>query len=1191
MYLCDETILKTKDSNNTVTVTMGAIGTPSGLSNSSIDQTSFTANWSAVAGATSYTVEVRNISNNVVASETSSTNSKSFASLSPGASYTWSVKAHSSASNSPFSSSIGVTTIPNTPTPLSASNLQQQSFTARWNTVSGVSGYRLDVSTSSSFSTFVSGFNNLSVAATSTSVTGLTPGTTYYYRIRAVNATGTSPSSTNASAMTVPPNPVAIAASEVTQISFLARWNSSTGADDYRLDVSTDNFSTFLTGFNNVTVTGNSLTVGGLTFGETYQYRVRAVNGSGTSGHSNTQEVALTPAEPLTTPPSAIQTNQFDANWTAVTGASSYRLDVSSSNSFDTFVPGFNNKSVTGTTATVDGLNPGTSYFYRVRSVNDGGSSGNSNVTSTTTVSLAPLATSPLDVTQTSLTAKWNSVAGAIDYRLDVSLDNFASFVTGFNDAVVTGTSVAINGLASGQVYQYRVRASNAAGASANSNVVETLLKPANPALIGAAQVTQTSFDVSWNAVFGASAYQLDVASNEGFTNFVLGFQNKGTTATSDAVGGLSPGFTYFIRVRALNDTGTSGNSGVVQQITVPGVPAAIQVKEAFSNQFVASWPAVTGASFYDVEVSSNDAFTILLPGFPKKIEGQVEAAVQGLVPSTIYFVRVRSGNDYGVSGYSVAKAISTLNGDGSNSFEMTMDSPIFNSVFQPAGTTISINVTGGLPDRKVKFHHRSAIQGDYEVVEISSATSVYAVQVPVAWLDDLGMEFFFTAEDANQTKTSSVQLLRSGVTENSISNISFGGALKDYRIISVPYTLENSVIDNVFEPILGAYDKGKWRLVRYQGGRNVDYTEGLSKGKFDRGKGFWFNTLSEVTLSVPASAQNGDNTRTKPFQIVLEAGWNQIGNPFPFAIDWSLVQEFNPDIKVGDLLGYNPDKISLDVISQLNVFEGGFVFSDEPIAFEIPVTAKAGGSTGRKGITRGRQNSLTSWNVPINIQQGDMLNTLNGFGMATDALFEKDELDRPVAPRFIRYLEWQSISATGSIALSNDIVPLSDRQTWAFKLNQNGNGNITLTWDATLVPGSLILLDEKDGIVIDMRKANQYSFDGSERIFKVMYGVPFVAIDTPIKLGAPYPNPAVGRVTIPWALANDAQNSAWLRISSLTGTKVLETSLVSTGEGLQNFDWDLNATTGARVQPGLYIYELVNIQTGAKYNGRLIVK
>ena len=56
---------------------------------------------------------------------------------------------------------------------------------ATWQTIAGTNGYLLDVSTSSSFSTYVEGYHDLDVGnVTGRVVTGLNPGTTYYYRVR-----------------------------------------------------------------------------------------------------------------------------------------------------------------------------------------------------------------------------------------------------------------------------------------------------------------------------------------------------------------------------------------------------------------------------------------------------------------------------------------------------------------------------------------------------------------------------------------------------------------------------------------------------------------------------------------------------------------------------------------------------------------------------------------------------------------------------------------------------------------------------------------------------------------------------------------------------------------------------------------------------------------------------------------------
>jgi phosphodiesterase/alkaline phosphatase D-like protein len=94
---------------------------------------------------------------------------------------------------------------PSAPTASAATNTTRSGFTANWSASSGATGYRLDVSTGSGFSTYVSGYQNRDVGnVTSWTLTGLAANTTYYYRVRAYNAAGTSGNSStiNTTALT-----------------------------------------------------------------------------------------------------------------------------------------------------------------------------------------------------------------------------------------------------------------------------------------------------------------------------------------------------------------------------------------------------------------------------------------------------------------------------------------------------------------------------------------------------------------------------------------------------------------------------------------------------------------------------------------------------------------------------------------------------------------------------------------------------------------------------------------------------------------------------------------------------------------------------------------------------------------------------------------------------------------------------
>jgi uncharacterized protein (TIGR02145 family) len=95
-------------------------------------------------------------------------------------------------------------TIPGPTTANAATGTGTSAFTANWTMAPGATAYLLDVSTSSAFATFVSGYNGLNVgAATSAIVGGLSCGTTYYFRIRAMNTCGASANSNTVTAVTL----------------------------------------------------------------------------------------------------------------------------------------------------------------------------------------------------------------------------------------------------------------------------------------------------------------------------------------------------------------------------------------------------------------------------------------------------------------------------------------------------------------------------------------------------------------------------------------------------------------------------------------------------------------------------------------------------------------------------------------------------------------------------------------------------------------------------------------------------------------------------------------------------------------------------------------------------------------------------------------------------------------------------
>jgi phosphodiesterase/alkaline phosphatase D-like protein len=272
--------------------------------------------------------------------------------------------------------------------------------------------------------------------------------------------------------------------------------------------------------------------------------------------------------------------NSFTAHWSSVSGATGYLLDVATNNSFTNYLPGYQNLDVGNVTSyNVTGLNANTTYYYRLRAYNGCTTSSNSSVKNVKTLACTPRAPSlqnATNVTSSSFTARWSSVAGAIDYRLDVATDSsFLNYVPGYQNLNVGNvTSYNVTGLNANTTYYYRLRTYNGCATSPNSsakNIKTLACTPAAPSLQNATNVTSSSFTAHWNSVSGAIDYRLDVATDSSFINYVTGYQNLSVgNVTSYPVTGLSANTTYYYRLRAYNGCAISTNSSVKSVQTSP---------------------------------------------------------------------------------------------------------------------------------------------------------------------------------------------------------------------------------------------------------------------------------------------------------------------------------------------------------------------------------------------------------------------------------------------------------------------------------------------------------------------------------------------------------------------------------------------------------------------------------------------
>jgi hypothetical protein len=204
------------------------------------------------------------------------------AGLASATTYYYRVRANNRGGNSAGSNTANATTTgvpPNAPTGASATAQSTSAITVSWQDASSdETGFRVQRSADGSTNwTLVA---TLGANVTSYQDTGLTAGTTYYYRVRAYNAAGNSGFSNTASATTL---------ADTASIT-LAWDDNSTTESGFRVERSPNGTSSWTEiGTTNANVTTYQNT--GLTRGATYYYRVRAYTATEFSAYSNTLQV------------------------------------------------------------------------------------------------------------------------------------------------------------------------------------------------------------------------------------------------------------------------------------------------------------------------------------------------------------------------------------------------------------------------------------------------------------------------------------------------------------------------------------------------------------------------------------------------------------------------------------------------------------------------------------------------------------------------------------------------------------------------------------------------------------------------------------------------------------------------------------------------------------------------------------
>ena len=412
----------------------------------------------------------------------------------------------------------------------------------------------------------------------------------------------------------------------------------------------------------------------------------------------------------------------------------------------------------------------------------------------------------------------------------------------------------------------------------------------------------------------------------------------------------------------------------------------------------------------------------------------------------------------------------------------------------------------------------------------------------------------------------------------------------KRYRMISLPIDPDDNSTSAALDELEGRYGYD-WRLDRYDP-RGDSLIKNMSS--LEPGLAYWLISTQDVAIAVSGQSFipniydfNSPIGQQSYYSIVLEPGWNQIGAPFAYSVDFfdclvgteasNLVEIGSVGCPVTAML-YHYDGSGYDNSgSVLRPGDGYWIEVDSGIDscifwFSAKEYSQSYSNPNNTIFSPGE------WEVVIKADCGGYYDYLNRFGVRSFARDTKDDFDFSEPPQMTPYVSL----VFDSIYTTDYRLNIDESTAWDFSVRTDIDDLVRLSFESNSFPADdleLALTDLTDNLTIVMIPDKSYSYYSAskERFFKISVHEKRSSSTSshPIRyrLYNNYPNPFNAATSISFDLIEP--RDVTLTISNTLGQVVKTYDQPRLTSGNHTVTWDGTDDAGNHVASGIYLYSI----------------